>query len=197
MLHLIEHGFYELHIDVLWLMSFYGEMVIYVFFLGFSSHSRQKEWFKIWKIRDQPNHTNHIKEPQNSHCLVVHEDAHLSYKWYKVEKPCFNGHLGYTSTSIHKHTLFLYFFSPFFIFIFLKKLKTKQKQINKQNIKTRLTQTTPRTMQEIRKYEKSLRIFFLLDGRPGWRSFLLHELLSRLKRRRVETIKVWKQHDRQ
>ena len=91
-LHLTEHGFYELHIDVLWLMSFYGEMVIYVFFLGFSSSSRQKEWFKIWKIRDQPNHTNHIKEPQSSHCLVVHEDAHLSYMRFEVKKPYFNGH---------------------------------------------------------------------------------------------------------
>ena len=43
-LHLIEHGFYELHTDVLWLMSFSGEMVIYVFLLEFFSPSRQKEW---------------------------------------------------------------------------------------------------------------------------------------------------------
>ena len=93
----------------LWLMSFSGEMVIYAFFLGFYSPSRQREWFKIWKIRDQPNHTNHIKEPQSSHCLIAHEDAHLSYWWYKVEKLCFKGHPRYRSTNIHIHTLFLYF----------------------------------------------------------------------------------------
>ena len=52
MLHLTEHDFYELHIDVLCLRSFSGEMVIYAFLLEFSSHSYQKEWFKIWKIRD-------------------------------------------------------------------------------------------------------------------------------------------------
>ena len=93
-----------------------SEMVIYAFLLGFFSPSLQKEWFKIWKIRDQPNHTNHIKEPQNSHCLVVHDDDHLSYKWYKVGKLCFKCHPRYTSTSIHKHTLFFVFFlfSPFF-----------------------------------------------------------------------------------
>ena len=67
-LHLIKHGFYELHIDVLWLNSFSSEMVIYAFLLGFYSPFRQKEW----------NHTNHIKKPQNSHCLVVHENAYLS-----------------------------------------------------------------------------------------------------------------------
>ena len=113
-LHLTKHGFYELHTDVLWLMSFSGKMVIYVFFLVFSSPSRQKEWFKIWKIRDQPNHKNHIKEPQNTHCLVVHEKAHLSYKRNKVKKPCFNGHPRYTSTNKHKHTLLLYFSDFFF-----------------------------------------------------------------------------------
>ena len=30
-LYLTEHGFYELHTDVLWLTSFSGEMIIYVF----------------------------------------------------------------------------------------------------------------------------------------------------------------------
>ena len=39
-----RYGFYELHIDVLWLTSFSGKMIIYVFLLGFFSHSRQKEW---------------------------------------------------------------------------------------------------------------------------------------------------------
>ena len=62
-LHLTKHGFYELQIDVLWLTSFSGEMVIYAILLGFSSPSLQKEWLKRWKIRGQPNHTNHIKEP--------------------------------------------------------------------------------------------------------------------------------------
>ena len=108
-LYLIEHGFYELHIDVVWLTSFSDEMVIYVFLLGVFSPSRQKDWFNIWKIKDQPNHTNHINEPQSSHFLVVHEDAHLSYKRYKVKKFCFKGHPRHISTSIYKHTLFLYF----------------------------------------------------------------------------------------
>ena len=64
-LHLTEHGFYELHTDVEWLTSFSSEMVIYAFLLGFSSPSHKKGWFKIWKIKDQPNHTNHINEPQS------------------------------------------------------------------------------------------------------------------------------------
>ena len=70
-------------------------------------------------VKDQPNH---IKEPQSSHYLVVHEDAHLSYKRYKVEKLCFKGHPKYTSTSIHTHThtLFLYF-SKFLLFFLIKK----------------------------------------------------------------------------
>ena len=63
-LHLTKHGFYELHTDV-WLTSFSDEMVIYAFLLGFFSLSRQKEWFNIWKIKYQPNHTNHINEPQS------------------------------------------------------------------------------------------------------------------------------------
>ena len=35
-----------------WLVGVNGEMVIYAFLLGFSSHSRQKEWleYKEWKI---------------------------------------------------------------------------------------------------------------------------------------------------
>ena len=129
-LHLTEHNFYKLHKDVLWLTSFSGELVIYDFLLEFSSPSHQKEWFKIWKIKDQPNQPNHIKEPQSSHYLVVHEDTHLSYKRYKVGKLYFKGHPRYTSTNIHKHTLFLYF-SNFSLIYILKKLKTKQKQTNK------------------------------------------------------------------
>ena len=35
MLHLIKHGFYELHTDVLWLTSFSGEMVVDAILLGF------------------------------------------------------------------------------------------------------------------------------------------------------------------
>ena len=43
-LHLTEHGFYELHTDVEWLTIFSGEMVIYAFLLGFFSHFCQKVW---------------------------------------------------------------------------------------------------------------------------------------------------------
>ena len=46
-------------------------------------------------------------EPQSSHCLVLHEDAHLSNKWYKVKKLFSMAIQRYTSTSIHKYTLFL------------------------------------------------------------------------------------------
>ena len=131
-LHFIEHSFYELHTDVLWLMSFSGEIVIYAFLLGFSNPSHQKEWFKIWKIRDQPNHTNHIKKQQSSHCLVVHGDAHLSYKWYKVEKLCFKGHPRYTSTNIYKtYTIFILFFQ--FFFLESNKRSKKNAKINKCN----------------------------------------------------------------
>ena len=66
-------------------------------------------------------------EPQSSHCLIVHEDAHLSYKRYKVRKLCFKGHPRYISTSIHKHT-FLYF-SKFFN----EKKQHKQTSILKSN----------------------------------------------------------------
>ena len=55
-------------------------------------------------IKDQPNHTNQIKEPQSSHCLVVHQDDHISYKWYKVKNFVSKAIPRYISTSIHKHT---------------------------------------------------------------------------------------------
>ena len=64
-------------------------------------------------------------------------------------------------TNIHCFCIFLIF--PFF-------LLKKKNQTNKQSIKIRLTQTTPQIMQEIRKEEKSLRIFSFqtgdLDGDP-------------------------------
>ena len=76
-------------------------------------------------IKDQPNHTNHIKEPQSSHCLVVHEDAYLNYKRYKVAKFCFKSHprvpkYQYTQT----YTVFVFFKNfNFFIYLFLKVIK--------------------------------------------------------------------------
>ena len=64
-------------------------------------------------------------EPQSSHCLVVHEDAHLSYKRYKVKKPCFHAKLHkYQYTHIH----IVFVFSKIFLFL----LKKKKKQTNKQ-----------------------------------------------------------------
>ena len=56
-------------------------------------------------------------EPQSSHCLVVHEDAHLSCKRYKAKKPCFNGH-----PKVH----IVFVFSDFSIFCI------KKNNINKQ-----------------------------------------------------------------
>ena len=63
-------------------------------------------------------------EPQSSHCLVVHEDAHLSYKRNKVKKLCFNGHL-------KVHIVFVFF--RFFRFLYLKNKKYKQTSILKSN----------------------------------------------------------------
>ena len=37
-------------------------------------------------------------ESQSSYCIVMHEDAHLSYKRYKVKKICFNSH-----PKVHKY----------------------------------------------------------------------------------------------
>ena len=69
-------------------------------------------------------------EPQSSHCLVVHEDAHLSYKRYKVKKLCFKGH-----AKLHKyqytHIHIVFVFSKIFLFL-LKKKKQTNKQTNKQ-----------------------------------------------------------------
>ena len=70
-----------------------------------------------------------------------------------------------TQVPVCTNTLFLYF-SDFSIFF----TKNKKIKTNKQSIKIRLTQTTPQIMQEIRKKEKSLRIFSFqmgdLDGDP-------------------------------
>ena len=128
-LHLIEHGFYELHTDV-WLTSFSGEMIIYVFLLGFFNHSCQKEWFKIWKIKDQPNHTNHMKEPRSSHCLVVHEDDHLSYKRYKVKNFVSMAIQG-TQVPVYTNTHYFCIFQNFPFFLIKENLKQSIKKTNK------------------------------------------------------------------
>ena len=43
-------------------------------------------------------------------------------------------------------------------------------------------------MREIKNVKESLEIFFLQDGRPGWRTLLLHKPLFRWIRKRVESI---------
>ena len=138
-LHLTKYGFYELHIDVLWLTSFSGEMVIYAFFLEFSSTSRRKEWSKIWKIRDQPNHTNYIKEPQSSHCLVVHEDIHLSYKRYKV-KNFISKAIQNTQVPVYTDT---HSFCIFQNFPLKKKKNLKQSKDKQTNIASKLDWLKP------------------------------------------------------
>jgi len=45
-------------------------------------------------------------------------------------------------------------------------------------------------MHAINKVKESLGIFFLLDGRPRWRTFPFHEPLFRWIRRRVESIEI-------
>ena len=81
----------------LWLTSFGGQMVIYAFFLGFFSPSAKKSDNDVNDKRLTKLYKSHNK-PQSSYCLVVHEDAYLSYRRYKVKKPCFNGHL-----KVHKY----------------------------------------------------------------------------------------------
>ena len=71
-----------------WLASFSGEIVIYAFLLEFSSPSCQKEWlkYKEWKITwSYSSQTQATKLT----CFVVHRDAHLSYKKYKIKKTLF------------------------------------------------------------------------------------------------------------
>ena len=67
-------------------------------------------------------------EPQNSYCLVVHGYSHLSYKRYKVKKPCFNSH-----TKVHKylythaHTIFVFFKTFHFSFFFFLESNKRKK----------------------------------------------------------------------
>ena len=101
-------------------------------------------------------------EPQSSHYLVVHEDAHLSYKWYKVEKFCFKGHPRYTSTSTHEHTIFVFFI--FFPFFTESNKQNKQKSISKIN-KTRLTQNNKNTQEMQDKWMNHLKESFSFQTR--------------------------------
>ena len=75
------------------------------------------------------SYKSHSK-PQSSQCLVVHEDAHPSYKKYKIKKPYFIGHSRYTSTSIH-NTLFCIFQFSFLLWKEIKKKKNSHAEINK------------------------------------------------------------------
>ena len=127
-LHLTEHDFYEMHTNIVWLTSFSGETIIYDFLLGFSSPSRQKEWFKIWRISDQPNHTYHIKELQSSHCLIMHEDAHL--KLYKVKNFVSKAIQG-IQVPIYTNTHYFCIFQNFPFFLIKENLKQSIKKTNK------------------------------------------------------------------
>ena len=118
-------------------------------------------------------------EPQSSYCLVVHEDAHLSYKIQSWEilfqRPSKVHKYQYTQTHI--------IFVSFKIFLFLLEEKKNQK----------LDWLKPQqpSMHEIKKVSESLGIFFLLDRRLGWRTFLLHKPLFRWIRIGVESIEIW------
>ena len=141
-------------------------------------------------------------------CLVVHWDAHLSYKCTKFRKLCFNGHPRYTSTNIHKHTLFLYFsdFSFFYLFFLwktnkakLKTTKTKTWKRNTQSIKLdwlkKRKQDKPVMHKQKGKREKKwlnhFEPFFL--SHLG-RTFLLHEPLILRRGGRIETVQIRKDH---
>ena len=83
-------------------------------------------------IKDEPNHTNHVKKLQSSHCLVVHENVHLSYKRYKVKNFVSKAIQG-TQVPLYINLHYFYIFQNVPSFIFKKKkkkLKTKHK--NKQ-----------------------------------------------------------------
>ena len=55
----------EAHRYYTWLAGFNGEMIIYVFLLGFFSPSRQKDDMSV-KYKRLPNLTHHKHEPQSS-----------------------------------------------------------------------------------------------------------------------------------
>ena len=66
-------------------------------------------------------------------CLVVHRDAHLSYKRYKVLENFISMAIQGTQVPMYtKHTLFFLYFSDFFFNFFFKFLYQKQ---NRQKIK--------------------------------------------------------------
>ena len=100
----------------------------------------------------------------------MHEDAHLSYKRYKVDKLCFKGHPRYTSTRIHIHILFFIFqISPPFLLKNNKQNKHTKKHIKKK--KTRLTRKLPtKHTRDARKRMELLKgVFFLPNKRLGRR----------------------------
>ena len=55
------------------------------------------------------NLTHHKHEPQRSLTYFCIEMLIKDTKNTKFRKLCFNGHVGYTSTNVHNHILFLYF----------------------------------------------------------------------------------------
>ena len=71
-------------------------------------------------------------KPQSSHCLVMHGDAHLNYKRYKVKKPCFNGH-----PKVHKylytHTHYFCVFQKISFFIFFSFIESNKRIKKMQN----------------------------------------------------------------
>ena len=78
--------------NVLWLMSFRGEIVIYALFLQiFLVFSIKKSDIDMKDKRLTKLYRSH-NESQSSNFLVMHEDAHLSYKRFKVKKSCLKGH---------------------------------------------------------------------------------------------------------
>ena len=129
----------------------------------------------------------------------MHEDAHLSYKRYKVEKLCFKGHPRYTSTNIHKQIVFVFFKKFSFFILFYWKPKTNKHTTNhiKGAIETRLTQIQPtKHTRDARIDMKSLeRVFFHPNRRLGrrWIFPILRPLMRRIWRR-IKPIEVCQEH---
>ena len=133
----------------------------------------------------------------------MHEDAYLGYKRYKVEKLCFKGHPWYTSASIHKHTVFVFF--KFFLNFFYWKPKKKKKKTNKQSNflflkkkkkKLNSLKNKQRNTQEARTKMESLKgVFFLPNRRLGGRwSFPILRHLNKRIWRRIKPIEVFQEH---
>ena len=109
---------------ILWLTGNSCEMIIYAFFLGFLVPFVKKSDTSV-KYKRQLNLTHHKQRATKFTCLVVHRDAHLSYKRYKIKKTLFQWppkvHKYQCTYNTHCFCIFLIFQIIFLIFIWKTK----------------------------------------------------------------------------